>query len=241
MGDVYSDFNGQGENILSKVKISKIFLLDEDQDLGPKLIDILERAGYRPKWFIRREDMQKHFDKEIPDLFIVSPFFAHDEGIKFLYARKKDEILNKIPAVAISDMFDGYTIAQLQAIGVKDYLVKPLNAKYILNLCKRILSKESVKSYNFDADLKVLAYAPLNFIKISETTIQAESPVKLTDDVDGSYRVISEELAARGIVDQGLYLSRNTTFVSNDGQFRAFFRMRGLREETLQMIRGGKF
>lgn len=223
-----------------KEKIFKIFLLDNDQVTSPKVVEILEHAGYRAKWFVQRSDLENHFEKELPDLFIVDPFFSHDEGVKFLYRRKKDDLLGKIPVVAINNRSDGYTIAQLQAIGVKDYLPKPINAKLILNLCRRILNKDSIRSLEFTDTIEMKGYAPINFIKISETTIQAESPVKLTDEVDGHYKVISDELEKKGIVDEGLYLSRNTTFVSSDGLFRAFFRMRGLREETLQIIRAGK-
>lgn len=104
-----------------KEKIFKIFLLDNDQTTSPKVIEILEQAGYRAKWFVQRSELEKHFEKELPDLFIINPFFSHDEGVKFLYARKKDDLLVKIPVVAINNKNDGNTIAQLQAIGVKDY------------------------------------------------------------------------------------------------------------------------
>lgn len=223
-----------------KQKVFKIFLLDNDQGNSPAMVSILERAGYRVKWFVLLSEMEKKFATELPDLFIINPFFDHDEGVKFLYRRKKDEVLARIPVVALGQFQDGYTIAQLQAIGVKDYLAKPTNAKLLLNLCKRILNRDSIKTYYFNDTENVVAQAPLTFIKISETTIQAECPLKLTDEVDGHYRVISKQLESRGIVDEGLFLSRNTTFVSNDGQFRAFFRMRGLREETLQLIRSGR-
>src|SRR5690606_36550245 len=164
-------------------KVFKIFLRDEDQTTSPQIVDILEKAGYRARWFVRRADLEKFLEKEFPDLFIVNPFFAHDEGVKFLYWRKKNESLGKIPVIALGKFEDGYTVAQLQAIGTKDHLAKPINAKLILTLCKRILNRSQVKSHYLKEELRILARAPLRFIKVSETTIQAESPVKLTDEV----------------------------------------------------------
>lgn len=222
-------------------KKRRVYLLDSDQTASKQARSILENSGYEISLFRQVDQLRASLDQNYPDLFIVNPFFDHDEGVKFLFWRKKDDHLIKIPVIAALADHKESIISQLQAIGVEDHFLKPINAKHLLNLCRRILSKESIKVFRFDQAQELVATVPIHFTKISETTIQAECAVKLTDDLDGHYRVHCTELEEKGIVDEALSLTKNTTFVSDNGYFRAFFRMKGLREETLQLIRSGHF
>lgn len=224
-----------------RTKKVKIFILDNEEKIIVTVTKVLEAAGYNLKTFDDVTTMGMALEKELPDLFIIDPQMNSNQGLEFLKFRQGDKLIKKIPLIALTSHLGRNDITHLLLLGVHDYQIKPLNSRLLLSLIKKNINKETIKRYLFDDPEDAVGQVALSFTKVSETTIVAELPVKLTDDEDGQYRVISRELEDMGVVDGSLSLSQNTTFVSQEGLFRAYFRWRGLTEGILQKIRAGKF
>ncbi len=224
-----------------KHKTQKIFVLDDDDKSNVALAKILQGAGYTVKIFNQISQIKSNLDSEIPDAFIVDPHALSAQCSEFLIFRQNDPVFKKIPLVGFTEKISREEIVKMLSLGVHDYLIKPVNARLILSILKKYLSSDEHKHFIFEAEEDAIGIIPLVFTRVSETNLVAESPVKLTDDRDGQYRIISRELEDRGVASSSFTLSKNTTFVSQEGLFRAYFRWRGLGESVLQLIRSGRF
>lgn len=222
-------------------KIKKIFVLDDDDKTNVALAKILQGAGYIVKIFNQIGQIQSALKTEVPDAFIVDPHSQEAGSSDFLVFRQNDPIFKKIPLIGFTEKISREEIVKMLSLGVHDYLIKPLNAKLILSILKKYLASDEHKQYQFEDEEDAIGSVDLQFTRVSETNIVAESPVKLTDDEDGLYRIVSRDLEDRGVVNASLSLTKNTTFVSQEGLFRAYFRWRGLSESILQLIRSGRF
>ncbi len=222
-------------------KIKKIFVLDDDDKTNVALAKILQGAGYIVKIFNQMSQIHAALKTEVPDAFIVDPHSQDAGSSEFLLFRQNDPIFKKIPLIGFTEKISREEIVKMLSLGVHDYLIKPLNAKLILSILKKYLASDEHKQYLFKDEEDAIGSVDLQFTRVSETNIVAESPVKLTDDEDGLYRIVSRDLEDRGVTNAALSLTKNTTFVSQEGLFRAYFRWRGLSESILQLIRSGRF
>jgi len=224
-----------------KHKTNKIFVLDDDDKTNLLLTKVLQAAGYTVKTFNQTSLIETVLKTEVPDAFIVDPHSVGAKSLEFLVFRQNDPIFKKIPLIGFTEKISREEIVKMLSLGVHDYLIKPLNAKLILSILKKYLASEEHKHYKFENEEDAIGSIDLFFTRVSETNIVGESPVKLTDDEDGLYRIVSRELEDRDVSSASLSLSKNTTFVSQEGLFRAYFRWRGLSEAILQLIRSGRF
>lgn len=222
-------------------KIKKVFVLDDDDKTNLVLAKVLQGSGYTVKIFNQISEIQSALKTEVPDAFIVDPH-SHSAGSpEFLIFRQNDQVFKKIPLIGFTEKISREEIVKMLSLGVHDYLIKPLNAKLILSILKKYLASDEHKHFKFEGEEDAIGSIELHFTRVSETNIVGESPVKLTDDEDGLYRIVSRELEDRDVSSTSLSLSKNTTFVSQEGLFRAYFRWRGLSEAVLQLIRSGRF
>lgn len=222
-------------------KTKKVFVLDEDEKSNRILEKVLQGAGYSVKCFTDIHELKSVLKVEVPDAFIVDPHSQQSKSAEFLIFRQNDPVFKKIPLIGFTKIISREEIVKMLSLGVHEYLIKPLNAKLILSILKKDLSSHEHKYYKFEDEEDAIGSIDIQFTRVSETNIVGESPVKLTDDEDGQYRIVSRDLEDRGVANASISLSKNTTFVSQEGLFRAYFRWRGLNESILQLIRSGRF
>tara|TARA_R110002049_G_scaffold237190_4_gene410278 strand:+ start:478 stop:1155 length:678 start_codon:yes stop_codon:yes gene_type:complete len=222
-------------------KVKKIFVLDDDDKSNLAIAKVLQGAGYTVKIFNQIDQIKKALEAEVPDAFIVDPHAETTHSSDFLIFRQNDPVFKKVPLIGFTEKISREEIVKMLSLGVHDYLIKPLNARLILSIIKKYLASDEHKHFLFTNEEDAIATIPLVFTRVSETNLVAESAVKLTDDEDGQYRIVSRELEDRGVGSSSFSLSKNTTFVSQEGLFRAYFRWRGLGESVLQLIRSGRF
>ena len=159
----------------------------------------------------------------------------------FLKVRHQITLLSKIPVLALSKKLSRDNVNLLMSIGVDEYQIKPINSRLLLAIIRKHIELDTIRKFHFEDVEDAVGTVDMRFTKVSETNIVSETPVKLTDDEHGQYRVVCRALEDQGVVPDSLSLTQNTTFVSGDGMFRANFRWRGLTESLLQKIRAGKF
>ena len=74
----------------------------------------------------------KLFEKVLPDLILLDISMYTDAGIEFLEALTKEPRLKDIPVLVISSNHEKEFIDQMIALGVSDFILKPIDMEYAL-------------------------------------------------------------------------------------------------------------
>jgi len=118
-----------------------ILLLEDEEDLGETLQDILEDEGYVVHWVKDGEQAaDSSFDKKY-DLYIFDINVPEINGLELLQSLRHAS--DDTPTIFISAMIDMETIRKAFNIGAEDYLKKPFFPEELL---LRIESKFHKKS-----------------------------------------------------------------------------------------------
>ncbi len=81
-------------------------------------------------------------EKHKPDLIICDVMMPGFSGLGLL-SLLNNFYLNKIPIIIISSLDKADVIASSKKLGAVDYITKPINFEYLINLVKRYLPAES--------------------------------------------------------------------------------------------------
>ena len=103
---------------------TRLLLLESEQILVEVLRKKLNGAGYSTDVAQDGEDGLQKIKAQPPSAVIIDLVLPKMAGIDVLKTIKQDETLKNIPVLAISNSGDPAEIAQLNQIGVQEYLIK---------------------------------------------------------------------------------------------------------------------
>lgn len=108
----------------------KILLLEDDQNLGETLCELLEENGYRVDLAIDGEEAAEFSYNNSYDLYIFDINVPKMDGLELLDALRESQDLT--PTIFISAMIDLKSMARGFALGADDYIKKPFFPEEIL-------------------------------------------------------------------------------------------------------------
>lgn len=117
----------------------KILVVDDEVEVGDFLCGFLQRLGLEAQKAICGEEALKMFNLVKPDWVFLDLKMPDIDGFEVL--RRMKEIDSGIQALMITGMNDELSESEAYALGVRDYLIKPIDLdelrtkinKYILN------------------------------------------------------------------------------------------------------------
>ena len=130
-------------------QMSKIYIIDDDQDIVESISMVLKANGYDVAAQYNDEDVIENVSEYSPDLIILDVIFPEDSsaGFKIARALKSDDKLVKIPIIMLSAVnekgiymgkFSDQDIDQ-SWLPVNKFLDKPVQPKDLLQLVESVL------------------------------------------------------------------------------------------------------
>ena len=105
--------------------ISKKILIIEDEEVLLGLLQKkLTKEGYRVLLARDGEVGLKIMNKEKPDLVLLDIIMPVKDGFEVMEVMHKDEKLNKIPIIIISNSGQPVELERAKALGARDWLIK---------------------------------------------------------------------------------------------------------------------
>lgn len=114
----------------------KILIVDDSQFMRSILKTILEQGGYLE--LVEASNGLEAIDKvtsEHPDLVMMDIIMPQMDGMKTLENVGRAVKVIMVTAVGQEDM-----VEKAISLGAKDYIVKPFNAKHVLDVVKKVLT-----------------------------------------------------------------------------------------------------
>lgn len=105
--------------------MTKKILLVEDEEIMAELLEKkLSKEGYQVILAKDGEEGLKLIKKEKPDLILLDIIMPKKGGFEVMEELQKDEKLNKIPVIVISNSGQPVELNKAKELGAKDWLIK---------------------------------------------------------------------------------------------------------------------
>ena len=135
---VFMDFPARGNE--------RILLVDDEEQIVEMLQEMLEHLGYRPTVTTSSEKALKlfHLDPDAFDLVITDQTMPKITGMEL--TKRLRDIRSDIPVVLCTGYSEMVTQGKINAVGINEYLIKPVQRNEIAGTVRRLLDKKRVLS-----------------------------------------------------------------------------------------------
>jgi signal transduction histidine kinase/ActR/RegA family two-component response regulator len=135
---VFMDFPVRGNE--------RILLVDDEEQIVEMLEEMLEHLGYRLTVTTSSEEALKlfHFDPDAYDLVITDQTMPKITGVEL--SKRLRDIRSDIPVVLCTGYNEMVTQGKLNAAGINEYLIKPIQWNEIAGTVRQLLDKKRVLS-----------------------------------------------------------------------------------------------
>lgn len=103
----------------------------------------LRRGGFIPQFFSSLEEIRAQLEKQPPAVMIVDMYLPASNGLEFVTALKQDGLLDQTAVIMISALGFPEVVQQTAKAGVRDFLVKPIDADLLVTRVRRVLGLTS--------------------------------------------------------------------------------------------------
>jgi len=121
-----------GEDSLLK---KTVLIIDDDSSVCDLIQQFANREGFRAEMAFNGDDGIRLARKLIPEIIFIDVVLSDVEGWEVVQALKDDAKLKNVPIVIISHIPED---GKSQAMGVSDYLRKPLNSDMLTGALKKV-------------------------------------------------------------------------------------------------------
>jgi PAS domain S-box-containing protein len=124
----------------------RILLVDDEEQIVEMLQEMLEHLGYRLTVTTSSEEALKlfHFDPDAFDLVITDQTMPKITGMEL--TKRLRDIRSDIPVVLCTGYSEMVIEEKLNAVGINEYLIKPVQRSEIAGTVRRLLDKKRVLS-----------------------------------------------------------------------------------------------
>lgn len=117
-----------------------ILLVEDTEDLGEILVDILKSAGYNVSWAMNGLQGAAYFKEQHPDLVITDWVMPHMDGLALITAIRADEHAGRIPVILLSAKATPDDIEIGLNAGASLFLKKPCTSQVLLKSVHDLLN-----------------------------------------------------------------------------------------------------
>lgn len=168
------------------LKQKTILVVDDDQDILKLLNKILSGAGFTVIEASNPEDGRKLLADNPPHVIISDLHMEPEDGFAFIRSIKMNKQYSHIPILVLSALNDFGSVKKAIALGVNDYVIKPLQAPMLIRKLRKALFNKDFIKWDAPLGLEPLMTAefPAEVIAIGETGYSLAGPFKLTANKD---------------------------------------------------------
>ncbi len=124
-----------------KTSSKTILIADDEEDLRMLVGITLEDPAYRIVTAVNGEQALKQIREIRPDLVILDWTMPRVNGLEVVKQLRQDPMTMRIPVVVLTANHCPKDQAEVQALGIVAYLVKPFSPLELLHLVQRVLDE----------------------------------------------------------------------------------------------------
>lgn len=211
--------------------------MDDDEDILRILNKILTSAGFKVLQALSPEEARTILEQDPPHLIISDLNMDPEDGYTFISKLKSHANLQHIPIIVLSAVNDFNSVKKVIGLGIKDYVIKPLQANLILRkIRKALLNKEfATWTPKPEESESLVVKVPAKIVEIGEVGFKLAGPFKISSSEN--IRISSPETDELGLNRIVLKASDLSSGHAADGNFVCDIGMVGINEETSAKIR----
>ena len=137
-------FNGSKPK--NKSVPAKILIVDDEPDCISIIQCRLEWCHYQVITATNGEEGLQTAEKERPDMILLDTNMPVMNGQEMLERLRKHPILKDTPVIMVTALCEKHDIAAASAIGVEDYVTKPIDFTNLIEKISNILGNKKVKT-----------------------------------------------------------------------------------------------
>lgn len=124
-----------------------ILVVDDSPSIRAQVKAILEREGYAVRVAGTEIGMLNSIDEygELSDVILMDLNLNQAHGFDLISKLNQFEQYKHIPVIVLTEQVDKGNVSIARAMGVKDYIAKPVNADLLKERIKNILSRSGNK------------------------------------------------------------------------------------------------
>jgi two-component system, cell cycle response regulator DivK len=124
------------------MKQSRILVIDDSTTNVVLLDAVLSEKGYQIETAMNAKDAYARIEKQLPDLILLDLLMPKISGFDFLEQLRLDERTKKTPVIVISAVnTDDENLVKIKDLDAVDFLRKPIDIQYLVNLVEQVLDK----------------------------------------------------------------------------------------------------
>lgn len=128
------------------MKPNSVLLVDDSTTNIVLLEAILEEKGYTIFSALSAKEAFSILEKEVPDLILLDLLMPKISGFEFLEKIRAEENTRKIPVIVVSAVTNEEEISRIRSMGTVDFIHKPIDMQYLVELVERTLNQETQNS-----------------------------------------------------------------------------------------------
>lgn len=159
-----------------------VLIVDDDEDIRKLLNKILTSAGFIVLQAASPEEGRMILADNPPHLIISDLHMEPEDGFSFIRSIKVNKQYAHLPLLVLSALNDFSSVKKAIALGVTDYVIKPLQAPMLLRkLRKALLNKDFIKwETPYGLEPQMNGEFPATAVAIGETGYSLAAHFKLS-------------------------------------------------------------
>lgn len=123
-----------------------ILIVDDDQDMLKLLSKILTTAGFKVASAASVSEAKDLLSVEPPHVVLTDLHMEPENGFEFIQFLRSQKQYERVPLLVLSALNDFSSVKKAIALGVNDYVIKPLQSQMLLRkIRKALLNKDFAK------------------------------------------------------------------------------------------------
>ena len=164
------------------IKQKMVLIVDDDEDIRKLLNKILTSAGFTVLQAASPEEGRIILAENPPHLIMTDLHMEPEDGFAFIRSIKMNKQYAHLPILVLSALNDFSSVKKAIALGVTDYVIKPLQAQMLLRkIRKALLNKDFIKwQPPYGLEPQMTGEFPATAVAIGETGYSLAAHFKLT-------------------------------------------------------------
>jgi len=218
------------------LKNKTILIVDDDLDIRNLLIRILEPTGLK---VLSAEGpaQARELLKEAPHLILTDLNMEPEDGFAFIQSIKLHPDYDQIPILILSSQNDFKTVKRGIGMGIRDYVLKPIQPALLLQKLKKVLVNQDYLRWEIPSEDRPLIHVDLTtqITALGETGFTLGGSIKLPPDSEVRVQsVLFDELKLSALT---LKTSKSSEPVFVSGSFQNEVNFIGVSEKDASTIR----
>jgi len=167
------------------MKSKTILVVDDDEDMRKILAKILGAQGLHVLTAESPDEASSLLEK-VPHVILTDLHMEPVDGFQFIRTLKSNPVTRKTPILVLSALNDFQSVKKAIALGVNDYVLKPLDAPLLMRKIKKVLFHQDFLHWDATPRTEIPSEVIIDakIQSLGETGYQLLGPFKITPDKD---------------------------------------------------------